>query len=226
MNEQRKIKSYVIRGGRLNEGRKKALHDLYDTYGLAFENKPLDLTSLIAASDTSGRVIAEIGFGMGDATLSLAVHNPETLFIGIEVFPAGVGNLLRDMHERGIRNIRVIRYDAAEVVERMLPDSSFDGFHIFFPDPWPKKRHHKRRLLNDRFVRLVRAKLKVGGYLYAVTDWEDYAEQILTVCSAVFGAGGRQGYSPAKSWRPVTKYERKGLAAGRVIREIYFTRDT
>jgi len=230
VKEHRNIKSYVLRGGRLNEGRKRALEDLYSIYGLPFRNEHIDFTSLAPPGAALDRVVVEIGFGTGEAAVSLAVSNPRTLYIGIEVFPAGVGAILRKIHDRSIPNIRVIRHDAAEVVSCMLPDSSVDGFHVFFPDPWPKTRHHKRRLLNESFLNLIYKKLKTGGYLYAVTDWEDYAAWILAACRAVKGfentffTEGGSGYAPAQVWRPMTKYERKGIAQQHLIREIHFTK--
>ncbi len=223
MKDYRGIKSYVVRGGRLSEGRKRALEELHGIYGLPFSEKLIDLASLNPPDGSFVRVIVEIGFGTGEVTAQLAEENPETLYIGIEVFPAGVGNLLKIIHKRGIRNIRVIHHDALEVVESMLPDSSVDGFHLFFPDPWPKKRHHKRRLLNKEFISLIRDKLKPGGYLYVVTDWEDYAGQILSHCNGTPGFG-KSGYSPPRIWRPETKFEAKGLLKKHLIRELYFTK--
>ena len=230
MKEYRTIKSYVIRGGRLGEGRKRALAELYGIYGLPFVGEHIDLASLFPPERAFNRVIAEIGFGTGEVTAAVAEDNPETFFIGIEVFPAGVGNLLKIIHECGLQNLRVIRHDAAEVICTMLPDSCLDGFHIFFPDPWPKKKHHKRRLLNDGFIALMRDKLKTGGYLYAVTDWEDYAEQILTSFNKTPGLkmtgakAGETGFSLRQQWRPQTKFEKKGLEKNHLIREIHFTK--
>ncbi|MBN1685900.1 MAG: tRNA (guanosine(46)-N7)-methyltransferase TrmB [Spirochaetales bacterium] len=223
MTEERRIKSYVIRGGRMTEGRKRALAELYGIYGLQFGRNYIDISALTPPGRSPERVVAEIGFGTGEATVSLAAENPDTLYIGIEVFPAGVGTILREIHERGIRNIRVIRYDAAEVVRWMLPESSIDGFHIFFPDPWPKKKHHKRRLLNTEFLELLLEKMKPGGYLYVVTDWDDYAAQISAACEGIEGFENTWPI-PAQSRRPATKYEKKGLAQGRQVREIYFTK--
>ena len=230
MNDFRKIKSYVIRGGRLSEGRKRALAELYDVYGLPFSGEQIEMTSIFPPGTSISRVVVEIGFGTGEVTATVAEDNPETLCIAIEVFPAGVGNLLRIIHKRGIENIKVIQHDAAEVVSCMLPDSSVDGFHVFFPDPWPKKKHHKRRLLNEDFIALIHDKLKSGGYLYAVTDWESYAEQIAASCTLMPDFRmtdehkGKDGFSLPQKWRPETKFEVKGLAKKHTIREIHFTK--
>ena len=224
------VRSYVIRGGRINPGRKRALCDFFGTYGIEFSRNRIDFTTLDLPGCALGRVVVEIGFGTGEATISLAHANPETLYIGIEVFPAGVGNVLREIHKQAIENIRVIRYDAAEVVTWMLPDSKIDGFHIFFPDPWPKKRHKKRRLLDGSFVKLLAEKLKPGGYLYVVTDWNDYADQVLEACKCVecleegFAGLSGTGYALPNGRRPATKYEKKALAQNHAVTEICFTK--
>ena len=225
MKDNRQIKSYVIRGGRLSEGRKRALTELYGIYGLQFADEEINFSSIDPPGVTFRRVVVEIGFGTGEVTAELAESNPETLYIGIEVFPAGVGNLLRIIHQRGLQNIRIIQHDAAEVVASMLPDSSVDGFHVFFPDPWPKKKHHKRRLLNADFVELIRDKLNIGGYLYVVTDWEEYADQILANCVGTSGLE-KSGDPPPLTRRPQTKFEIKGLEKNHPIRELHFTKRT
>jgi tRNA (guanine-N7-)-methyltransferase len=230
VKDTRRIKSYVIRGGRLSEGRKRALAELYDAYGLPFSSQPIQLASIYPPGLSVAQVVVEIGFGTGEVTAALAIENPATFYIAIEVFPSGVGNLLKLIHEHGIKNIKVIRHDAVEVVYCMIPDSSIDGFHVFFPDPWPKKKHQKRRLLNKNFVELIRNKLKIGGYLYAVTDWENYAEQIVAICNQTpdfrntFENIGNAGFSPPQKWRPETKFEMKGLAKRHLIREIHCTK--
>ena len=228
--EHRRIKSYVIRGGRLGEGRKRALAELFDIYGLPYVNRQVEVASLFPPGRSFNRCVVEIGFGTGEATAEIAAANPQTFFVGIEVFPAGVGTLLKKIHEEGLQNIRVIRHDAAEVVRTMLPDSNIDGFHVFFPDPWPKKKHHKRRLLSEDFISLLCEKLKSGGYFYAATDWESYADQILANCTKVPGLESTDGnvdstgFSAPRPWRPKTKFEAKGLEKNHLIREIHFTK--
>ena len=214
MNEKRSIKSYVIRGGRLNQGRQKALNDLYDLYGLRFSEEPVDF------GGSEKEVVVEIGFGVGEALITIAEKNPEKHYIGIEVFPAGVATVLREIHSRSIGNVTVVMHDAVEVVRHMLPDTSIRGFHIFFPDPWPKKKHHKRRLINDAFAALLCDKLKTGGYIYAVTDWDDYASSITAVLDR---AGGLiKSEKLPEDGRPVTRYEKKGMALNHEIHEILF----
>jgi tRNA (guanine-N7-)-methyltransferase len=168
-------------------------------------------------------VTVEIGFGMGRATAEIAAANPGNNYLGIEVFRAGIGKLLWEIEQRGLSNIRIIEHDAVEVLEKMVPPGSAAAFHLFFPDPWPKKRHHKRRLVQKPFAELLVSRLQNGGYLYMVSDWENYAEEALGVFSAVpdlvnpYGGGFAKGIS----WRPLTKFEKKGLDKNHPIREIY-----
>jgi len=219
LSERREIKSYVIRGGRMNEGRRRALEGLYDHYGLRFSYEAIQCESLHPEGQSAAKVIVEIGFGTGEALIDSAARNPRNLYIGIEVFPAGVATVLREIHEREIRNVRVIMHDAVEAVRYMLPDDSIDGFHVFFPDPWPKKKHHKRRLLSRSFVSLLCRRLKPGGYLYVVTDWDSYATQILDACNA---EGTMVPAAAPLEGRPETKYEKKGIALSHEIHEIAY----
>ena len=216
------IRSYVTRPGRITRLQRLSLEQLADRYCIAFRDGELDLHALFP---TAKRIVMEIGFGMGVATAELAEANPDVGYLGIEVFRAGVGKLLSEIERRELANVRIIAHDAVEVCRQMVPPNGLDGVHLFFPDPWPKKRHHKRRLVQPPFAELVTSRLAPGGYIYAVTDWEDYADQILQVLGAQDGLrNGYSGFATPLEWRPQTKFERKGLAASHIIKEIYFTK--
>ena len=168
----------------------------------------------------------EIGFGMGKATAEIAENNPLNNYLGIEVFRAGIGKLLWEIERRSLDNIRIIEHDAVEVLEKMIAAASVSAFHIFFPDPWPKKRHHKRRLVQKLFAELLVSRLKPGAYLYMVSDWENYADEALALFSAMpelFNPFG-ENYAQGLSWRPPTKFEKKGLDKNHPIMEIYFVK--
>jgi len=217
------IRTYVVRSGRMTVMQKLALARLYPRYGIDY-NPGVQLSSK-GLFGRDGPFIVEIGFGMGMATATIAEALPETLFLGMEVHAPGVGKLLSEIENRGIENLRVCRHDATEVVEAMMEPGTVDGFHIFFPDPWPKKRHHKRRIMNADFIHLMAGRLKKGGYLYYVTDWEEYAGATLEALQAepllenVHELWGRR-----KPWRPITKFEQRALLDGRPIRELEFVR--
>jgi tRNA (guanine-N7-)-methyltransferase len=216
------IRSYVVRPGRITNLQKRALDTLWERYCLPYVGEPVDLPALMPGFS---RFIVEVGFGMGVATAELARARPETAFIGIEVFRAGIGKLLSEIDRLNLTNLHIIAHDAVEVFETMIPDNSLSGIHLFFPDPWPKKRHHKRRLVQPPFVNLAARKLERGGYFYVVTDWQEYAEEILTNLDAEpLLRNSYDGYSIPQSWRPETKFERKGLQDRRVIREVFFTK--
>jgi tRNA (guanine-N7-)-methyltransferase len=168
-------------------------------------------------------VIVEIGFGMGLATALIAGENPAQNYIGIEVHRPGIGRLLWEIGQRSLSNIRIIEHDAAEVFEKMIPPRSLEGIHLFFPDPWPKKRHHKRRLIKRPFTAVLAAGLKPGGYLYMVTDWEDYAAWALAELGATDGlVNVCDGFAPPQNWRPRTAFEKKGLAKNHQVKELFF----
>lgn len=215
------IRSYVVRSGRMTDMQKDALASLYPRYGLEWEPG-----RLLGPRELFGReapFIVEIGFGMGMATAAIAEAVPGAVFLGLEVHAPGVGKLLSEIEARKIGNLRVCRHDAVEVVDAMLAPGSVDGFHVFFPDPWPKKRHHKRRIMSQEFVRLMASRLKAGGYLYYVTDWEEYAEATLEVLSAEPSLANAYGrWADREPWRPVTKFEQRALGDGRPIRELKF----
>jgi tRNA (guanine-N7-)-methyltransferase len=217
------IRSYVVRSGRMTVMQKDALVSLYPKYGIIWEpGRLLDAGSLFGSSRP---LVVEIGFGMGMATAAIAEALPGTGFLGLEVHAPGVGKLLSEIESRSIRNLRICRHDAVEVVDSMLAPESVDGFHVFFPDPWPKKRHHKRRIMQADFVRLMAGRLRTGGYLYYVTDWEEYAEATFEVLmSEPTLVNAYEHWATRESWRPVTKFEQRAINDGRPIRELKFIR--
>jgi tRNA (guanine-N7-)-methyltransferase len=222
MENHRAIRSFVLRQGRLTPAQQRSVETLLPVYGIPYAAEPLDLDR---AFGRSAPKILEIGFGMGAATAQIAGANPDKDYLGIEVHTPGVGNLLKLMEEQGITNLRVIQHDAVEVLRHMIADASLDGVHIFFPDPWPKKRHHKRRLLQTEFVALLCSKLKTGGYLHFATDWEEYAQWTLEVLRAEPKlANTVTDYAPRPEYRPLTKFEQRGLNLGHGVWDLIFTR--
>ena len=222
MEQHRPIRSFVLRQGRLTGAQERAVETLLPVYGIPFASSPLDLD---LAFGRAAPKILEIGFGMGGATAQIAQANPDKDYLGIEVHTPGVGNLLKLMEEQGLTNLRVIQHDAVEVLREMIADASLDGVHIFFPDPWPKKRHHKRRLLQAGFVALLCQKLKPGGYLHFATDWEEYAQWTLEVLRGEPGlANTADDYAPRPEYRPLTKFEQRGLNLGHGVWDLIFSR--
>ena len=218
------IRSYVLRAGRMGPGQERAMKELGPRYVLPFVPQPLDLDATFGRS--APRVL-EIGFGMGDATAQVAAAMPGTDFIGIEVHAPGVGALLKRIGELGLINLRIVQHDAVPVLERMIPPQSLAGVHLWFPDPWHKKKHHKRRLVQPAFVALVVSRLAPGGYLHCATDWQPYAEQMLGVLSAAPGlANTAAGYAPRPAWRPLTKFEQRGLKLGHGVWDLVFSAST
>jgi len=219
----RKIRSFVRREGRLTAGQQRALQDLWPRYGLE-AHTPLDLDEIFGR--TAPRTL-EIGFGNGDALLAMATSQPETDFIGIEVHRPGVGRLLRGLEQRALTNVRVIREDAVPVLEHSLPNGCLDRLLLFFPDPWHKKRHHKRRIVQTAFIELLAKKIAHGGILHMATDWEDYAEHMLGVMeqSAAFRNCAAAGnYSPRPDYRPTTRFEQRGKRLGHEVWDLVFER--
>jgi len=215
----RKVRSFVIRG-KITRAQKRAYQQLFPLYGIPYRPEPLNFEH---AFGRRAPVVLEIGSGMGEATAEFAENHPEINYLAVEVFKAGVGSLLRRIEERQLANIRLIHHDAVEVLQTMIPDESLCGIHIFFPDPWPKKRHHKRRLIQPSFAQLAAQKLQRGGYIHICTDWEDYAEHILNVLDGEPALKNvADGFIPRPPWRPITKFERQGLQEGRQIRDIHF----
>jgi tRNA (guanine-N7-)-methyltransferase len=219
---QNHIKSFVMRRGNITDAQQHAIDTLGQQYLIPYQEKLLNYHNFMPGFD---KVFLEIGFGMGDATAAIAQDNPCHLYFGVEVYNAGIGRLLLHIKERQLKNIRIIAHDAVEVLAHMLPEASLDGIHVFFPDPWPKKRHHKRRLLQKELVANLARHLKAGGYLYAVTDWAPYAEEILeTLRGEPLLENRYKGYAEPQGWRPPTKFERKGKAQRHDIFEFFFTR--
>jgi tRNA (guanine-N7-)-methyltransferase len=235
----RRIRSFVLRTGRMGTGQERAIAELGPRYLLPFESKSLDLNALKSIAFGAGSmpanspkdlknspVVLEIGFGMGDATATIAQTLPDTLFIACEVHTPGVGALLRLIGDKEIPNIRIVQHDAVEVLSHMVPLQSLDGIHIFFPDPWHKKRHNKRRLLQPPFVATLAQHLKPGGYLHCATDWQPYAEQMLEVLSAEATLGNTaaspDGYAEKPHYRPLTKFENRGIKLGHGVWDLVF----
>jgi tRNA (guanine-N7-)-methyltransferase len=218
----RPVRSFVLRQGRMTPAQQRALDVLLPRYGIAFQTAPLDFDR--AFGRRAPRVL-EIGFGMGETLAALAHARPDEDFLGIEVHSPGVGRLLNRIDELGLSNVRVIRHDAVEVVGAMIPAAALAGIHVFFPDPWPKKRHHKRRLLQPAFVHELAERLAPDGYLHVATDWEEYAEEILATLGAEpLLANAAAGFAPRPDRRPLTKFEARGLKLGHGVRDIVFRR--
>lgn len=220
--KHRHIRSFVLRQGHFSEAQTRAVEEGMPRWGIEYRPEPLDLQ---AAFGRAALKVLEIGFGMGAATADIAAARPEVDFLGIEVHGPGVGNLLKLIDDKQLSNIRVIRHDAVEVLAHMLPDASLDGFHLYFPDPWPKKRQQKRRLVQPEFVAGILNKLKPGAYIHMATDWEDYALQMLEVLSANPGLqNNHDGFAPRPDWRPLTKFEQRGLNLGHGVWDLMFTK--
>lgn len=218
----RPIRSYVLRQGRLTAAQQRARDELLPRYGIPFSPEPIDLDRVFGRAAPK---ILEIGFGMGETTARVAADHPGNDYLGIEVHTPGVGSLLKRVAELGLANVRVIQHDAVEVLERMIPPASLDGAHVFFPDPWPKKRHHKRRLIQPPLVALLTSRLKRGACVHVATDWEEYAQQILEVLSAEpLLANTAGGYAPRPEHRPLTKFENRGLKLGHGVWDLVFRR--
>ncbi|MDR2028369.1 MAG: tRNA (guanosine(46)-N7)-methyltransferase TrmB [Treponema sp.] len=216
------IKSYVLRAGRMSNAQRRSYETLMPRYGLPFSGEALDYRQVFGNDNP---VTLEIGFGMGLATALMAEANPGRNYLGIEVHRPGIGRLLWEIENRGLGNIRIIEHDAVEVLEGMAAPAAAAAFHVFFPDPWPKKRHHKRRLITRPFTGLLAAALCPGGYVYVVTDWADYGDWALAELSATPGLENAYGgFAPPQPWRPRTKFEDKGLLKNHEVRELYFIR--
>jgi tRNA (guanine-N7-)-methyltransferase len=218
----RPIRSFVLRQGRVSNAQKRAVDELLPRYGIPYRETCLNLDAVFGRSAPR---ILEIGFGMGETTATIAAVHPENDYLGVEVHTPGVGSLLKLIEERELGNVRIIQHDAVEVLQCMIDLQSLDGVHIFFPDPWPKLRHRKRRLIQAPFVALLAERLRPGGYLHVATDWLDYAEQALTLLSAEKRLENTtQGFAPRPDYRPLTKFEQRGLRLGHAVRDIIFRR--
>ncbi len=232
------LRSFVKRAGRISDAQRQAYEELGPVWTLPYQSTPPDWEAVF---QRTGPCILEIGFGMGTATAQIASAQPGTNFLGVEVHVPGVGALLKQIDEQGLRNIRIIEHDAVEVVQSMFGEASLDGIHIFFPDPWHKARHHKRRLIQPAFVQLLATRLKLGGYIHCATDWEHYAQQMLEVlcaepllrntaapCELDMPHAEKPNLAtqcvPRPAWRPVTKFEKRGLLRGHGIWDFVFQR--
>lgn len=217
---RRSVKSFVLRAGRMGTGQARALEEYGPHFLIPYQPTPLDLD---AAFGRAAPKILEIGFGMGDSTATIAASLPGNDYLGVEVHTPGVGALLKRIGEGNLSNLRIIQHDAVEVLEHMIADASLDGIHIFFPDPWPKKKHHKRRLIQPTLVAKLASKLKPGGYLHLATDWEHYAVQMLDVLSGERTlANTAKDYAPRPDYRPLTKFEKRGLKLGHGVWDLIF----
>ena len=221
---RRPIRSFVRREGRITKAQERALTELWPRYGVDAGDAPLDFRALFGRA---APVHVEIGFGNGDVLAAMAARHPEYDYLGIEVHRPGIGALLRRLEAAGLGNARVMRADAKEVLARNIPDAALSAVNIFFPDPWPKKRHHKRRLIQPEFAELVRRKLQPGGMLHLATDWRDYAEQMLDVLSQTPGfenTAAAGAFAPRPEERPLTKFEQRGKRLGHEVYDLSFRR--
>ncbi len=217
---KRSIRSFVLRQGRVSDAQRRALDAGQAQFGIPFAPGLLDLNATFSRGAPK---ILEIGFGMGETTATIAQAHPENDYLGIEVHTPGVGALFKQIGELGLTNLRIIQHDAVEVLNHMIAPGTLDGVHVFFPDPWPKKRHHKRRLLQPPLVALLASRLKPGGYLHSATDWEEYAQQILEVFAAEPSLENTAtDYAPRPASRPQTKFETRGLKLGHKVWDVLF----
>ncbi|MCA1922930.1 tRNA (guanosine(46)-N7)-methyltransferase TrmB [Buttiauxella noackiae] len=220
----RRIRSFVRRQGRLTKGQEFALENYWPVMGVEYQDAPVDFTELFGRE---APVTLEIGFGMGTSLVAMAKANPQQNFLGIEVHSPGVGACLATAHEEGVENLRVMCHDAVEVLQKMVPDNSLSMVQLFFPDPWHKARHNKRRIVQVPFAELVKSKLKLGGVFHMATDWEPYAEHMLEVMSSIDGYKNQSetnDYVPRPDSRPVTKFEQRGHRLGHGVWDLMFER--
>ena len=218
----RHIRSFVLRQGRITQAQQRAYEALLPSFGIPYANARLDPA---AAFRRSAPLIVEIGFGMGEGTAQIAAAHPDNDYLGIEVHNPGVGSLLDKVGRAGLGNVRIVQHDAVEVMRDMIAPDSLAGAHVFFPDPWHKKRHHKRRLLQAPFVSLLASRIAPGGYLHVATDWEDYAVQILAVLEAEpLLVNTVERYAPRPAYRPLTRFEQRGVRLGHEVFDLVFRR--
>ncbi|MDH5191513.1 MAG: tRNA (guanosine(46)-N7)-methyltransferase TrmB [Gammaproteobacteria bacterium] len=219
---KRTIRSFVRREGRMTSSQKQALENLWPRFGIEPENGVIDFEILFGRN---APVVFEIGFGMGDSMANMALSYPENNYLGIDVHRPGVGNLLKKIEENNITNIRIMCSDAVEVLKNNIAAESLDAVYLFFPDPWPKKKHHKRRIVQPAFVQLIRSKLKNGGVFHLATDWENYAEHMVEVMQSAEGfenKGNESGFIERPDYRPLTKFENRGIKLGHGVWDILF----
>ena len=214
------IKSFVRRAGRMSSAQENYFAEMMPKIGVVYQAAPIDLAAVYGRNNPK---ILEIGTGMGETTAKIADANRDNDYLGVEVHVPGVGALCKQIAERGLSNLRICHHDAVEVVRDMLPEASLDGIHVFFPDPWHKARHNKRRLIQPPFVALLASRLKPGGYFHCATDWEEYAHQMLEVLSGEPSLlNGSEGFAPRPDYRPLTKFENRGLRLGHGVWDVIF----
>lgn len=222
--DRREVRSFVRREGRYTPAQRQAVETLWPAFGL----EKSQLTDLDQVFHRKAPRYLEIGCGIGDALIALAANNPDNDYLGIEVYSPGLGTILQRIRQQQLTNVRVLSDDAMDCLRDALPDNSLDGVLVFFPDPWPKKRHHKRRLIQPESLSLMAKKLKRQGRLFIATDWQDYADHILSVADQhpeLINAAGPGHYAPRPDWRPVTRYEKRALRLGHVVRDVVLIRN-
>jgi len=220
----RHIRSYVLRQGRITSAQREALDTRWHEYGVEFQRIPLQLDQVFGRHAPK---VLDVGSGMGDATVGMAARHPENDYLAVEVHEPGAGSLILRAAARSLLNVRIIRHDVMDVLCHQLPDRSLDAICVFFPDPWPKKKHHKRRLINPEFVRTIVSKLKTHARLYLASDLEDMAQHMLTICDSepgLINLSGPGGFAPRPRWRPVTKFERRGQRLGHEVSDTIYER--
>jgi tRNA (guanine-N7-)-methyltransferase len=221
-SRRRAIRSYVLRQGRMSVAQKRAYDALLARYAIPYTEARLDLAGTFGRNAPT---VLEIGFGMGETTAAIAQAHPECNYVGVEVHSPGVGSLLKLIDAHGLTNVRIVQHDAVEVVEHMIGPGALAGIHVFFPDPWPKKRHHKRRLIQPPFVHLLASSLAPGGYIHLATDWQEYAEQMLDVLNREpLLVNTVPDYAPRPAHRPLTKFEARGRRLGHLVWDLVFRR--
>jgi tRNA (guanine-N7-)-methyltransferase len=215
--ERPTVRSYSIRGSRITVAQRQAKTALQIVHGIEFKQEIIDLKAIFPKAN---KVIMEIGFGMGEATAIIAKNHPDNAYIAVDVHPPGIGKLLSRIDEDKLSNVKVIEDDVHVVLQHMIADNCLDGIHLFFPDPWPKKKHHKRRIVNDGFLQLIHPKLKKGGFIHIATDWVPYAISIQEVFSNSDLFAG--GVIPKPEWRPVTRFEDQGIDKDHAVNDMYY----
>jgi tRNA (guanine-N7-)-methyltransferase len=215
--ERPTVRSYSIRGSRITVAQRQAKTALQIVHGIEFKQEIIDLKAIFPKAH---KVIMEIGFGMGEATAIIAKNHPDNAYIAVDVHPPGIGKLLSRIDEDKLSNVKVIEDDVHVVLQHMFADHCLDGIHLFFPDPWPKKKHHKRRIVNDGFLQLIHPKLKKGGFIHIATDWVPYATSIQEVFSNSDLFAG--GVIPKPEWRPVTRFEDQGIDKDHAVKDMYY----
>ncbi|WP_386695512.1 tRNA (guanosine(46)-N7)-methyltransferase TrmB [Lonepinella sp. MS14435] len=225
---KRKVRSFVLRTGRLSEYQRQIMNDNWANYGLDYQNEPFDFTKIYGNSQP---VVLEIGFGMGKSLVEMAAQNPDKNYLGIEVHTPGVGACLAYALEKGVKNLRVMCHDATEILRDCIAENSVGGLQLFFPDPWQKAKHHKRRIVQPQFVENVSQKLQSGGFIHFATDWQNYAEQMLDVLQSMQSAVGIRNvsstgdYIERPDFRPLTKFEQRGHKLGHSVWDLYFIKE-